>query len=97
MRRLGRYLALLVVGLLTLLSIGGTGSIARFEPDGNPNVKADVVVTMVDDAVEESSGLVVRGNRIYTINDSGDGPFVYAVDTSSGEVAATTQYDDEDP
>ncbi len=97
MRRLGRYLALVVVGLLTLLSIGGTGSIARFEPDGNPDVKADVVVTMVDDAVEESSGLVVRGNRIYTINDSGDGPFVYAVDTSSGEVAAVTQYDDEDP
>lgn len=97
MSRLIRYAAVGVVGLLAIASIGGTASLARFEPDGNPAVQAEVVTTLTDEAVEESSGLVVRGDLLFTVNDSGDGPHVYALDRATGAVTDVSTYDDEDP
>lgn len=97
MSRLIRYAAVGVVGLLAIASIGGTASLARFEPDGNPAVEAEVVTTLEDETVEESSGLVVRGDLLFTVNDSGDGPYVYALDRSTGEVVDVSTYDDEEP
>lgn len=97
MSRLIRYFAVGVVGLLAIASIGGTASLARFEPDGSADVPAEVVTTLTDDAVDESSGLVVRGDLLFTVNDSGDGPHVYAMDRVSGELTDVSTYDDEDP
>ncbi len=45
-----------------------------------------------DPDVIESSGLVDRGDRVYTINDSGDGPVVYGVDPATGATVGRTTY-----
>lgn len=51
-----------------------------------------VLFAFADPEVVESSGLVDRGDRVYTINDSGDGPVVYGVDPASGETVSRTTY-----
>lgn len=45
-----------------------------------------------DPSIVESSGLVDAGDTVYTVNDSGDGPVLYAVDTATGRTAGTTTY-----
>lgn len=62
---------------------------------GSP--EPEVVVTLRDEAIDESSGVVVRGDRLFTVNDSGDGPHVYEVDLRSGETLGVTTYADDDP
>ncbi len=49
----------------------------------------DVVATITDQRVPESSALVqstVDPGLAYTVNDSGDGPFVYVIELASGDV-----------
>ncbi len=46
----------------------------------------------VDAAIDESSGLVVQGDDVLTVNDSGDGPVVYVVDAGTGETVGRTTY-----
>lgn len=65
--------------------------------DGDPDIRSRTVVAFADDRIDESSGLVVRGGRVLTVNDSGDGPYVYWVDPRTGRTTAVTTYDDEDP
>lgn len=65
--------------------------------DGDPDVRSRTVFAFADERIDESSGLVVRGGRVLTVNDSGDGPHVYTVDPRSGRTTAVTTYDDEDP
>jgi hypothetical protein len=48
-----------------------------------------------DEQVTESSGLVDLGDRVLTVNDSGDDAVVYVVDPSSGETVGRTTYADE--
>ncbi len=49
-------------------------------------------VTLQDPAIEESSGLAVAGSLLLTVNDSGDGPVVYAVSARTGETMGRTTY-----
>jgi len=50
------------------------------------------VLSFADPRVIESSGLVDDGRLLFTINDSGDGPYVYAVDSRTGQTAGVTTY-----
>jgi hypothetical protein len=45
-----------------------------------------------DPRVSESSGLVDLGTTVLTINDSGDGPYVYDVDKRTGNTVGVTTY-----
>lgn len=51
-----------------------------------------VLFAFEDPAITESSGLVDAGATVYTVNDSGDGPVLYAVDAGSGATTGTTTY-----
>ncbi len=62
-----------------------------------PVVEHEVVTTFTDDRIDEASGLVVRDGRVFTVNDSGDGPFLYEVDLRTGETLGVTTYAEDDP
>jgi hypothetical protein len=51
--------------------------------------------TLQDPAITESSGLVETRDphRVVTINDSGDGPYVYVIDPRTGRTVGRTTYD----
>jgi hypothetical protein len=52
----------------------------------------DVVATIRDERITESSGLVQSGRNAalaYTVNDSGSAPVVYVLELSTGEVVGT--------
>jgi hypothetical protein len=65
--------------------------------NGSPHASGEVVVTLRDEAIDESSGLVVRGARLFTVNDSGDGPYLYEVDVRTGRTVGVTTFAAEDP
>ncbi len=48
-------------------------------------------VTVVDlsQDVEETSGMILLNGRLVTHNDSGDGPFLYEIDSTNGQVIRT--------
>jgi hypothetical protein len=50
--------------------------------------------TLRDEDVFESSGLVDRGDVVYTNNDSGDDAVVYGVDPATGRTVSRTTYAD---
>lgn len=90
-----RYRRLLIPGLLiTLLVIVVIASLA-----GKADARTDdpeQVSTVSDGRINESSGLVVSPDdpdRVYTINDSGGAPVVYAVSVSSGQTLGTATVD----
>lgn len=90
-----RHRRLLIPGLLLLLlvtvligSLSGKADAAAAEPE--------VVSTLSDGRINESSGLVVSPtdpDRAYTINDSGGAPVVYAVSVSTGRTLGTATVD----
>ena len=88
-----RHRRLLIPGLLiALLAIVLFSSLAR-KADG-AETTPDVVSTIADPAITESSGLVVSredDDLAYTINDSGSAPIVYAIEISSGKTVGTTR------
>ena len=85
MRPVGVLAALAVAVPLTIGSVLAvtTGS------DGG----SEVVFTFSDPDIVESSGLVVRGGRFVTVNDSGDTGRVFTVDRS-GDTVGTTGWGD---
>jgi hypothetical protein len=83
--------------LLAVMFVGGPTVFQAVASEGSDEVHGQLVVTLRDDRIDESSGLVVRDGRMFTVNDSGDGPYLYEVDMRTGETAAVTTYDDEDP
>ena len=87
----------LTAGLLAVATLAGPNALAPLSSDGSTHVRYHVVTTLHDDRIDESSGLVVRGGRIFTVNDSGDGPYVYAVDERTGRTVAVTTYAEDDP
>ena len=89
-----RYLA---AGLLALVSLGGPSALVPFASHGSDDVEPEVAVTLQDGSIDESSGLVVRGSNLFTVNDSGDGPHVYEVDLRTGETTGVTTYAADDP
>jgi hypothetical protein len=94
MSRRGRYLA---AGLVAVASLAGPSALMPLASNGSPDVSGEVVATFRDEAIDESSGLVVRGERLFTVNDSGDGPYLYEVDLRTGETVGVTTFADEDP
>lgn len=66
-------------------------------PDPEPAIVHEVVTRFTDDRIREASGLVVRGERLFTVNDSGDGPHLYEVDLRTGETLGVTTFAEDDP
>lgn len=87
----GLLVALIVVVLVTSLSREARGTtLSRAGAD----VGYDVVSTMTDPRITESSGLVLSNRHsdlAYTVNDSGNAPLVFAIRVSTGEVVGTTK------
>jgi hypothetical protein len=80
------FCVLAVVGA-ALVAVCGPASVAF--ADGG---KADQTFTIKDPRITESSGLAashVHPGIYWTHNDSDDGPYVYAVDSRTGETVAT--------
>lgn len=53
------------------------------------------LTTLTDPEITESSGLVVDGDRIVTVNDSGDSGRVFTVDTATGDTVVVTRWEPE--
>jgi hypothetical protein len=82
----GLLLALLVIVLIS--SVANRSDAAEADPQ--------VVSTLSDGRINESSGLVVSPDdpdRAYTINDSGGAPVVYAVSISTGRTLGAATID----
>ena len=58
----------------------------------DPPAGVETVFSFQDPAITESSGLARVGDRVLTHNDSGDGPYVYVVDPSTGATVGRTTY-----
>lgn len=89
-----RYYA---AGLLALATLGGPFTVGPFSSEGSDDVRAEVVVSLQDDDIDESSGLVVRGDRLFTVNDSGGDAVVYEVDLDTGATVGRTTFAEEEP
>lgn len=60
--------------------------------EGDDVVEHDTAFTIADAEIHESSGLVDAGRVVYTVNDSGSDPLLYALDPVTGETLGTTSY-----
>lgn len=76
---------LLAAGALSLPFVCGAVSSSA--------VDQDVVLTFHDPEIIESSGLVVTGGEVVTVNDSGDSARFFVVDPATGETVGTVCYD----
>ncbi|MEM7372406.1 MAG: hypothetical protein AAF587_27550 [Bacteroidota bacterium] len=79
-----RYLALLFI-LLSLGCFTGTRQYA----DEFPMFDPPVCISEMDGMVYETSGLIYWDDMLWTLNDSGDDPKLYQVDTQTGDVLRT--------
>ena len=70
--------------------VAGAPAAASANPDGG--IEHRTLFRFADRAITESSGLVDVGAVVYTTNDSGSGPELYAVDPATGETAGVTTY-----
>ncbi len=50
-----------------------------------------VLLTNIDQQVEETSGIVFHNNELWTHNDSGGDAILYSIDTATGEVVRSVQ------
>jgi hypothetical protein len=80
---IGQHVLLAGVAVTVAAVAGGTPA---------PPPAVQTVFTFQDPAITESSGIVRVGDRVLTHNDSGDGPYVYVVDPSSGKTVGRTTY-----
>jgi hypothetical protein len=78
MRRLALVLGVAALAVLPTAAVGAPRGTTLF--------------TIQDDAVSESSGLVDQGSTVLTINDSGDGPVIYVLDSRTGATVGRTTY-----
>ena len=69
-----------------LLLVGTPGAAAAASEDGRP------LFAFTDRGIAESSGLVDTGRVVYTVNDSGSAPVLYAVDPRNGATTGRTTY-----
>lgn len=54
--------------------------------------RAEQVTAFQDPVIDESSGLVVQGDDVLTVNDSGGEPVVYVVDAATGATVGRTTF-----
>ena len=76
---------------LGMAAVAVSGALAVTAAQG-PRPDPEPVLTLQDPAIDESSGLVDLGDRVLTVNDSGDGPVIYVVDRSTGATVGRTSY-----
>lgn len=95
-----RYRRLLIPGLLVVLILVVLVASLRREAHGATLAQAgthdgyDVVSTITDPRITESSGLALSNRHsdlAYTIDDSGNAPVVFAIRVSTGEVVGATK------
>lgn len=84
-----RRRVLTVVAGAALVTPFAIGLAVGAEPDGGR-----VLFSFADPEIVESSGLVASGDRVWTVNDSGDTGRVFTVDTATGETVGTTYWAD---
>lgn len=82
--RLLRALGLLAVATPFVIGLSAAGA----DRDG------EEVFRFADSEIVESSGLVIDGDRAYTVNDSGDTGRVFTVDMTTGETVGVTFWAD---
>ncbi|KRF37051.1 hypothetical protein [Nocardioides sp. Soil805] len=81
--------------LLTVLA--GAAVLAPFAVGWAMGAEPDdgrVVFSFADPEIAESSGLVAAGDRVWTVNDSGDIGRVFSVDAATGRTVGTTYWAD---
>ncbi len=83
MSRAGR-----VAVALLIVALASTGPAWAAQDDAR-------TVFRFDDQITESSGLVDLGDRVLTINDSGDDAVVYVIDPQTGDTVGRTTYAEE--
>ena len=86
-----RFLAFLGAGLL----VGALALPAAAAPSDDGDGKGDKGFTITDSRITESSGLAashLHPGVYWTHNDSNDGPYIYAVDSSTGRTVATVTF-----
>ncbi|QIK65242.1 hypothetical protein G7072_01825 [Nocardioides sp. HDW12B] len=78
----------------TAALVAGVGAlgVTTHAPPAAASTGAREELRFLDPAIDESSGLVVQGDDVLTVNDSGDGPVVYVVDAGTGETVGRTTY-----
>ena len=86
----GAPVSRVLTGICVGVLLAAAGAPAAAAVDDRPRA-----VFRFDDAVTESSGLVDLGDRVLTINDSGDDAVVYVVHPSTGRSVGRTTYADE--
>ncbi len=88
-----RFLAFLGAGFLVgALALPATAAAPAAADDGG---KGDKGFTISDSRITESSGLAashLHPGIYWTHNDSDDGPYLYAVDSSTGKTVATVTF-----
>jgi hypothetical protein len=77
-----------VVALVLLLAPGA----ADAAPVATRQLEHHTLFRFSDRAITESSGLVDAGSVVYTMNDSGAGPLLYAIDPHTGDTTGVTTY-----
>ena len=80
------------VAVLAVLAGAGALVLSVLVPSAAGAPGSRVELTFADPAIDESSGLVVTGGDVLTVNDSGDGPVVYVVDAATGATVGRTTY-----
>ena len=80
------------VAVLAVLSGAGALVLPVLVPSADAAPGSRQELTFADPAIDESSGLVVRGADVLTVNDSGDGAVVYVVDAATGATVGRTTY-----
>ncbi len=70
------------------------GTASPVSADEQQPVASRVLFSFADEDVYESSGLVDRGEVVFTTNDSGDDAVLYGVDPDSGKTVSRTTYAD---
>lgn len=68
---------------VSVLSVGGCASTPVSAPPGVIKVERRALLA---EAISETSGLAAHAGRLWSHNDSGDGPHLYALDPFNGEV-----------
>lgn len=86
MRSAWRLLVPVLMGPLAALAVGG--------PAGADDGAVRTLFRFQDPAISESSGLVVVGDLVVTVNDSGHDAVLFAVDPATGTTVSTTRWAD---
>ncbi|PVG81229.1 hypothetical protein DDE18_18960 [Nocardioides gansuensis] len=81
--------------LAVLLAVGAPFALAFTAADGRMPDDGRVVFRFADPDIVESSGLVVTGDRVHTVNDSGDLGRVFTVDAGTGQTTGVTFWADD--